>query len=184
MKEDETATNAGQPGISRRTLVAGTAWAVPAVMIAAAAPISAASVTCNGSLCLVGDFCKLPGASADGCNGLPCTKGYRATATITSSAFDRVLCYKVTAHDDTTQDIRFCGGTTCTGTCNANIMCLPGYKSMCIPANTLPTTFTVDVCGFKDSQNTTIKIDYSLYRCDTGAAIELNKTTAGGAHPC
>lgn len=183
MNEDETATNAEEPGISRRTLVAGTAWAVPAVMIAASAPTSAASVTCTGSFCLVGDFCKLPGESADGCDRRPCSKGYRAVATITASPIVRVLCYKVTAQGDTTTDIRICGGTTCTGTCNANIVCLPGYQSKCIPASTGATQFTVDVCGFRNSRDTTITIDYFLYRCDTGALIET-AATSGGAHPC
>ena len=42
---DTTPPRAPQPrgGISRRTLVAGTAWAVPAVVVAAAAPAAAAS---------------------------------------------------------------------------------------------------------------------------------------------
>lgn len=38
---------APRPHVSRRTLVAGTAWAVPAVIVATAAPASAASNVCG-----------------------------------------------------------------------------------------------------------------------------------------
>lgn len=162
--------------------MAGTAWAVPVVTLGALAPSAAASVLCTGSFCLQGDFCKLPGESQDACDNQPCTKGYRAVAKISSSTIDRVLLYKVTAQGSTTGDIRICGATPCTGCTNTPTQ--PGYRSLCIPASSTDTTYTVDVCGFTNSQNTTIRIDYSLYRCDTGASIELDKFTEGGAHPC
>jgi hypothetical protein len=48
-----------KPGVSRRTVVKGTAWAVPAVVVASAAPAMAASP------CITADFdstsCKQPG---------------------------------------------------------------------------------------------------------------------------
>jgi hypothetical protein len=50
-----------KPGISRRTVVKGTAWAVPAVVVASAAPAMAA----GASQCLTATFgggsCKQPG---------------------------------------------------------------------------------------------------------------------------
>jgi hypothetical protein len=45
-------------GISRRTVVAGTAWAVPAIVVASAAPAMAAS----GPVVLTGRACKDPGS--------------------------------------------------------------------------------------------------------------------------
>ena len=61
-----------RPGISRRTLVKGTAWAVPAVAVASAAPAMAASgtVTFNN----LSSACKLPGGSCEGQTGVK--KGY------------------------------------------------------------------------------------------------------------
>ena len=48
-------------GISRRTVVAGTAWAVPAIVVASAAPAMAAS----GPVVLSGRACKGPGNGAN-----------------------------------------------------------------------------------------------------------------------
>ena len=48
-------------GISRRTVVAGTAWAVPAIVVASAAPAMAAS----GPVVLSGVACKGPGQSGE-----------------------------------------------------------------------------------------------------------------------
>ncbi len=50
-----------QSGISRRTVVAGTAWAVPAIVVASAAPAMAAS----GPVVLTGRACKGPGNGAN-----------------------------------------------------------------------------------------------------------------------
>lgn len=47
--EDAQDVTARQPGVSRRTLVKGAAWSVPAVAIAVAAPIASASVPCEGA---------------------------------------------------------------------------------------------------------------------------------------
>lgn len=59
-------------GISRRTLVKGTAWAVPAVAVASAAPAMAASGTVTFEN--LSSACKLPGASCQGQTGVK--KGY------------------------------------------------------------------------------------------------------------
>jgi len=50
-----------QSGISRRTVVAGTAWALPAIVVASAAPAMAAS----GPVVLSGRACKGPGNGAN-----------------------------------------------------------------------------------------------------------------------
>ena len=53
-----TTQSAAKNGISRRTVVVGTAWAVPAIVVASAAPALAAS----GPVVLTGRACKDPGA--------------------------------------------------------------------------------------------------------------------------
>lgn len=59
----ESSSTAGAPNnISRRRVVAGAAWSVPAVMVASAAPAVAAS---PGFLTFTGEACKLPGNSSD-----------------------------------------------------------------------------------------------------------------------
>ena len=58
--ESSSATGAPK-NISRRRVVAGAAWSVPAVVIASAAPAMAAS----GPLSFSGRACKLPGNSSD-----------------------------------------------------------------------------------------------------------------------
>ena len=62
-----------KPGISRRTVAKAMAWSVPAVALAVPAPAYAASG--QPPTVLVGEACKLPGASAQGCeelfDGLP-----------------------------------------------------------------------------------------------------------------
>jgi len=62
---------------SRRTVVRGAAWATPVVLVAAAAPTVAASVTV--ALTLSGSGCKLPGGSND------LVKGYVFGITILNS---------------------------------------------------------------------------------------------------
>jgi hypothetical protein len=76
-------------GISRRTVVQGTAWAVPAVVIATAVPAFAAS---GGSLTFSGLGCKLPG------NATNTFKGYafRLTAANLTSSTATVEILSVT----------------------------------------------------------------------------------------
>jgi hypothetical protein len=77
-------------GISRRTVVQGTAWAVPAVVIATAVPAYAGAS--QGSLTFSGLGCKLPG------NATNTFKGYafRLTASNTTSSTATVEIVSVT----------------------------------------------------------------------------------------
>lgn len=52
--------SSAKPGISRRTIVAGTAWAVPAIVVASAAPAFALS----GPVTFTGRACKSPGGNS------------------------------------------------------------------------------------------------------------------------
>ena len=70
-------------GISRRTVVKGTAWAVPAVVVATAAPAMAA----GASQCLTASFggnsCKQPGVGQN-------AKGYRLVICFTNTCSTQV----------------------------------------------------------------------------------------------
>lgn len=66
-------------GVSRRTVVKGAAWAVPAITVASAVPAMAASATVTVSE--AGDACKLPGNS---CSNAGYSKGYLQPLTICS----------------------------------------------------------------------------------------------------
>lgn len=176
-------------GISRRTLAKGMAWTVPAVAIASAVPMVAASVTCTGSLCLTGDFCKLPGNSTQGCDGNNCSKGYRANATIAADSRDRIVLVKqsTTAGNSTSELPRICGAGTTPSTCTCTVTVPSGYAKVFVAASTTATPLTIDVCGFGNSQNTTITLDYYIYVCASGgSACQLleHASTSGGAHPC
>lgn len=172
---------------SRRTIVKGAAWAVPAVAVAAAAPAMAASVICTGSFCLTSDFCKLPGESTD------CSKGYKAPAKIQGQPYERILVATVSAQNQTpaenaalTLQIIPKDGqtTTCSTTCDGcNVTVPAGYMKVCIPASTSDLHYDIQVCNFTNSQNTTITLDYTIYRCDRCEQVET-ASTSGGAHPC
>ncbi|NLT25725.1 MAG: hypothetical protein GXX90_03555 [Microbacteriaceae bacterium] len=77
---DRTLPTADQQprGISRRTVAAGAAWAVPAVLFAGAAPAFAVSPVISGTY---ESTCKYPGNSIQGCKF-----GYRTVTTWTSTA--------------------------------------------------------------------------------------------------
>lgn len=176
---------------SRRTIVKGAAWAVPAITVAAAVPMAAASVTCTGTLCLTGDFCKLPGeGNNQDCKGGDCGKGYRANATLQPDSRDRIIFVKQTVgpgNSSTDSAPRICGGSAVKPTtCTCTIAAPAGYATVYVSGTTAVTQFTVDACRFDNSQNTTITLDYQIYACSASGPCTLIETasTSGGAHPC
>ena len=62
MRSEPPGTSSASQGISRRRVVAGAAWSVPAITLVNAAPAVAAS---RGPLAFTGRACKLPGFSSD-----------------------------------------------------------------------------------------------------------------------
>ena len=65
-------------GVSRRTVVRGTAWALPAVVVATAAPASAASPSQCLTATFGGNSCKQPGEGSN-------AKGYRLQVCFTNT---------------------------------------------------------------------------------------------------
>ena len=78
-----------RPGISRRTLVKGTAWAVPAVAVASAAPAMAKSGAKPSVQVL--NACKQPGASCEKDYGF--LKGYTFLVRVSNSTAQDVYIY-------------------------------------------------------------------------------------------
>jgi hypothetical protein len=66
MGTEQSSTQGASNNVSRRRVVAGAAWSVPAVMVASAAPAVAAS---PGFLTFTGEACKLPGNATDTLKG-------------------------------------------------------------------------------------------------------------------
>ena len=82
-------------GISRRTLVKGTAWAVPAVAVASAAPAMAKSG--RGPVLDVQRACKQPGSSCANTNRpYNFVKGYTFTASIYNPSGETIYVYTST----------------------------------------------------------------------------------------
>ena len=77
------------PGISRRTLVKGTAWAVPAVAVASAAPAMALSG--GGPSLTILQACKQPGASCEKDYGF--LKGYTFLVRVTNPTSQPLYIY-------------------------------------------------------------------------------------------
>jgi len=73
--------------ISRRTIAKGAAWAIPAVPLVMATPAYAASG--GGPTIILGDACKLPGAS---CSGV-FVKGYIFDATVCNNTDKDIYLY-------------------------------------------------------------------------------------------
>ena len=80
-------TNGSSSGISRRTVVAGAAWAVPVVAIAPAAR----AATCSDNVCVTysGIACKVPGASG----GKDEKKAYKYNFTMLNETGDCVTVF-------------------------------------------------------------------------------------------
>lgn len=86
-----------RPGPSRRTVVKGAAWSVPAIMVAGAVPAVAASG--SGPDPFIGVACKLPGQSAGsncaevfaGIPGLDPTKAFAIPLLITNSTSKAIV---------------------------------------------------------------------------------------------
>lgn len=85
-----TATSTSNNAISRRTVVAGTAWAVPAIVVASAAPAFAAS-----PVFVLGAICKVAGGGS--------TKQY--VFQLNASASGTVTITSVTINNETVTQI-------------------------------------------------------------------------------
>lgn len=162
-------------GISRRTIVKGAAWAVPAIAIAA--PVPAFAGASQGTIELTGEACKLPGNS----NAPFDTNGavYIMRITNTTAASSSITIT----------------GVTRTGSSNAavttSVVRLSGAGTCC---TLLGTTFTVNANssdffalvtgGWDNSSNGQLTVNYTLEGVAQPPATttpnSLNPQTPGG----
>ena len=143
---------------SRRSVVKGAAWAVPAVVVAGAAPTVAASVV---PLDFTGNACKLPG------NSQSIFKGYVFELTATNPVGDdtgQVFVIE-SVSVNTTGDTQFAvrtTGTECTcSTCPGSTLhafCVPDGGDLRVLIYT-----TEDITG--TSINAEMTVVYSIYEC-------------------
>ena len=116
---DKVTSGAERSAISRRTVVAGAAWALPVVAIAPAAQ----AVTCSRNVCVAytGTACKVPGNSG----GPGEKKAYKYNFTITNMTGEcvTVLFYSFTVNGAPAPDYISitprAGSSTGTSTCNS-----------------------------------------------------------------
>ncbi len=151
---------------ARRSVVKGAAWAVPAVVVASAAPAMAGSPPPRPPrprVVFSGAACKLPGNSQD------IFKGYRFQLNVTNQAsqpilivIDSVRVGGVTepAFAATPADGDECSCLTCASKDPT------GTKSVCVEANTAAKIFVDTANPSGTSSNTEFSITYSAYLCD------------------
>lgn len=153
---------------SRRSVVKGAAWAVPAVVVAGAAPTVAAS---EGPLRFTGGACKLPGNAND------IFKGYVFELIATNSPGPNpvtgvtvITNVQVNGQPVTGFQVYVYSGASCTcATCTP-----PGSNScntICTPDATSQRIF-VYTNTQANSKNTSFSLDYQRYECGTCAAID------------
>jgi hypothetical protein len=161
-------------GISRRTVVKGATWSVPAIIVAGAAPAAAVS----GSLVdFTGNACKLPGSST------PNKKSYRFDMTSTNptgGAYGDVIVV-VTSFEfngDTASDfdIQVTNGTECVEQCGS----FGGMGELCVGDGSV-IQWRAITGPFPDSQNGQATICYDVYDAATCQKIaSLSACTTSG----
>ncbi|WP_404392330.1 hypothetical protein [Humibacillus xanthopallidus] len=173
---------------SRRSVVKGAAWAVPAVVVASAAPTVAAS---QGLLTLNGNACKLPG------NSQSTFKGYvfelKGNNVLGPNPRDAVIVITGITVSDTPDlgvfKVVIPAGNpscSCAGAC-----ALDPNTSFCTPDGTLNQQVLIytsaDVTG--NSASSTVTVSYRVYDCNNLATcpapgpVQTTSATLGGTPP-
>jgi hypothetical protein len=149
---------------SRRSVVKGAAWTMPAIIVAAPAPTIAASA---GPLTFTGAACKLPGSSSDAYKGYvfelvatnPGGSGSINTVTvITGVTVNGVI-------EPTFAVVERGGGGSCScSSCGS----APTNHQFCTPANTSAQRILLytDGAASGTSANTEVCLTYVRYKCD------------------
>jgi len=165
MGTESSSTTGAPKSISRRRVVAGAAWSVPAVMVASAAPAVAAS---KGPIEFTGRACKLPGQSSS------IFKGYVFELEV-DNVLGRDPYDSVTVITGVTVNgiadpggyavlVRSGAGTCSCGPCGTG----PTNQQFCTTDGTLNQRVllytTQDVTG--SSSNTVVTVTYVRYDCN------------------
>ena len=162
-------------GIKRRTLVAGTAWAVPAVTIAA--PAMAYQLSGN-LVSATGGASKLQGNSCCGGLGQNCPyfkQGYRYYFNVNNppgkNACIDITGVKVGGVTVASYQVWLEDNTVATGCCGRT-----APHSFTVP-NSTSTVIAVDL-DFDNSANSTVQLTYDVLNADTCELDFPNQTTS------
>ncbi|KRF43276.1 hypothetical protein ASH01_15875 [Terrabacter sp. Soil811] len=152
---------------SRRSVVKGAAWAVPAVVVAGAAPTVAAS---SGPLAFTGGACKLPGNSTDILKGYVFeltavnSPGPQPTTGITVITNVRINGTLVSGFSASVRSGNSCSGSCATLTCGADpdhVFCTPDATTQQV------LIYTADK-PTGNSQNAEMSLSYQRFDCLNG----------------
>jgi hypothetical protein len=155
---------------SRRTVVRGAAWAMPAVIVAAPAPAVAASTE---ALTFTGSACKLPGGSSDN------YKGYVFEIAVSSPGGSEDTVTVITGvtvngtpepHFAVSVKSGACSCSSCGGAPSNHQWCTAGS------AGTQRVLLYTDGAASGTSANGEVCVTYIRYRCDCSPV-------GGGARP-
>ena len=155
---------------SRRTVVKGAAWTMPAVLIAAPAPTVAASAA---PLTFTGSACKLPGGSSDTYKGYV----FELVAASPGGSEDTVTVITGVTVDGVVEP-RFAvavrGGACACPSCGS----APSNHQWCTPAGagTQRVLLYTDGTASGTSSNSEICVTVARYRCDCSPLV-------GGSQP-
>ncbi len=155
---------------SRRSVVKGAAWTMPAVLVAAPAPMVAAS---TGALTFTGSACKLPGSATDTYKGFV----FELVATSTGGAADTVTVITSVTVNGVVEPVFTVsvksGACTCAPCGNA-----PAKHQFCTPssAGTQRVLLYTDGATSGTSSNSEICVTYVQYGCDCSPLV-------GGSRP-
>jgi len=156
---------------SRRTVVKGAAWTMPAVLVAAPAPVVAASVA---PLTFTGSACKLPGGSSD------TYKGYVFELVATSAGgSDNTVTVITGVTVDGIAEPHYAvsvksGSCTCSSCGSA-----PTNHQWCTQsgAGTQRVLLYTDGAASGTSSNSEVCVTYTRYRCDCSPVVGSQPVT-------
>lgn len=154
-------------GISRRTIVKGAAWAVPAIAIAA--PVPAFAGASQGTIELTGGACKLPGNSSFPYNTNGAVYLMRVTNTTNSSSTITITEVERSGSINTNvvfSVVRLTGAGTC---------CTQLGNTFTVNANS-SDLFALVTGGWDNSSNGMLTVHYNI-----GAEAQTPATTQPGS---
>jgi hypothetical protein len=161
-------------GTTRRTLVRGAAWTVPAVLVAGAAPIVAASA--GAGVVVATGACKLPGHAHGN------DKGYRLTLTASNPAGgpgDFVVAIRSFTVDGVpATNVVVTANGSCQRSCG-------GGPQVCVPEGG-SVTFSVVGDEYGNSRGGQVRMEYVLLDAVTCEPIAgaAGSVVAQAQHPC
>ena len=156
---------------SRRTVVKGAAWTMPAVLVAAPAPVVAASVA---PLTFTGSACKLPGGSSDTYKGYV----FELVATSAGGADNTVTVITGVTVDGIPEPMYAVsvrsGSCTCSSCGSA-----PTNHQWCTQsgAGTQRVLLYTDGAASGTSSNSEVCVTYTRYRCDCSPVVGSQPVT-------